>query len=640
MVIPKFSGIDDTTALVRELSWLLRHLDQDNITQYVTYNEEVFFDASGINPDFIKRFPNKIINSGFERFRPGETSPMYWTGDGVVTADSNFDGTYSLQLEPGEYIEQGILDDGVTSAGPDPDWWSAQQTRAAFKHKGGAVRVKVLLVSDDSTHTLTDNSDEDNEVSGSYIDYSAVENWEDGHHTFYFQPEAGAGRVKLRFENVDPTDSLYLDSIQMEPDFTGKWPSIYTYGPRSFPLEDIASPVPATVVVAASNSRDTNRADFVCDGVDDEVEIQAAVDALGTNGGSVVLLDGDFYFGSAEDGTTPVSVESEDMHVAIKGQGPGQTRLQHHSEHSPYWSNAIVVDNGEGSFFVLEDLSIYDMTVYVTDGGHCTFRNLYGHLGIEGWIPVIQVDEADNVTMSDCTFEGYEDGAWIVGGNLYREGHARVANCLFRTESRSGNPSLLVDNLRATITNCIFTGPGDDNEDSWPEALYVSCGGEGSVVSNCIFEHWGHGIAMTWNTEVTNCSFYSCTHAVWSLSGVSLHGGHGINLSNLKIRDSAHHAMLIEDTQEVHIRDCIITGTGTAAVDTYSHIKLTDETENVTVQGCVFRKRGAETLHCIEIDADCLDTWIGANDFRDGSTGAAVNDNGTDTDTATLPNKS
>jgi parallel beta-helix repeat protein len=52
----------------------------------------------------------------------------------------------------------------------------------------------------------------------------------------------------------------------------------------------------ATFVVAASNSmvQDKAMADYVCDGVNDHVEIQAALDALPASGGEVKLLDGTY----------------------------------------------------------------------------------------------------------------------------------------------------------------------------------------------------------------------------------------------------------------------------------------------------------------------------------------------------------
>ena len=207
----------------------------DERLQMIADNEFQFFDKHGLNPDFMKRFPNKIVNSGFEWYDEANDSPMYWTGNGVVTKDSNWEGTVALVLEPGQYIEQGDFPEGW-GAGADPAWWQEIQTRVSFKHKGGVVRVRVRLYSDDSDHTLTDNSDMDNIVSGSYLDYPVAPNWEDGHRTFYFMPIPSGGRVKVRFENVDPSANVYLDAVQMEPDFTGRWPSFYTGGPRSTSL--------------------------------------------------------------------------------------------------------------------------------------------------------------------------------------------------------------------------------------------------------------------------------------------------------------------------------------------------------------------------------------------------------------------
>ena len=52
----------------------------------------------------------------------------------------------------------------------------------------------------------------------------------------------------------------------------------------------------ATFVVAASDSKNKEKADYVCDGVDDQVEIQAAIDALPVSGGKISLSEGFFLF--------------------------------------------------------------------------------------------------------------------------------------------------------------------------------------------------------------------------------------------------------------------------------------------------------------------------------------------------------
>lgn len=50
----------------------------------------------------------------------------------------------------------------------------------------------------------------------------------------------------------------------------------------------------ATLVVCASNARNTTQCDYLADGVTDNVEIQAAIDALPAGGGKIVLSEGVF----------------------------------------------------------------------------------------------------------------------------------------------------------------------------------------------------------------------------------------------------------------------------------------------------------------------------------------------------------
>jgi hypothetical protein len=76
----------------------------------------------------------------------------------------------------------------------------------------------------------------------------------------------------------------------------------------------------ATKVVKASNASSSwnNQADYTCDGTGDNVEIQAALDALPAIGGRVVLSEGTFNITAAIQ--TP-------RHVSIVGQGRQGTKL-------------------------------------------------------------------------------------------------------------------------------------------------------------------------------------------------------------------------------------------------------------------------------------------------------------------------
>ena len=78
----------------------------------------------------------------------------------------------------------------------------------------------------------------------------------------------------------------------------------FTAGTYEGIFDEIGSGGPRTVrfVVGTSTAGWTlDDCDYLCDGTDDHVEIQQALDALPDDGGEVKPLDGTYYF---EDGVT------------------------------------------------------------------------------------------------------------------------------------------------------------------------------------------------------------------------------------------------------------------------------------------------------------------------------------------------
>ena len=70
----------------------------------------------------------------------------------------------------------------------------------------------------------------------------------------------------------------------------------------------IKSPSSATFVIAASDSLHPEHADYVCDGTDDQVQIQAAIDALPSTGGNVLLMEGTYIKGDVDGIDIPSNV--------------------------------------------------------------------------------------------------------------------------------------------------------------------------------------------------------------------------------------------------------------------------------------------------------------------------------------------
>lgn len=229
-------------------------------------NSEVLLNEWGMNPDFIKRFPNMVFNSGFEQHEeyaeatvryPG--LPLYWEGDGRCDTWASFEGNVSLELFPTQYIEQGWVDSSA-HAGADPNWWHNMQTRVSFRQKNGSVRVWVKLVSNNSNLLLIDNSVEP-AVTGEFLDYPFVINWEDGLRTFFFQPVLGGGKVKICFQAIGA--AVNIDAVQMEPDFNGKWASFYTPGKRSVGKSDTQVNQLSTTRYSSDHTLNSNDAQAV-----------------------------------------------------------------------------------------------------------------------------------------------------------------------------------------------------------------------------------------------------------------------------------------------------------------------------------------------------------------------------------------
>jgi len=189
----------------------------------------------GISPNFIKRYPNKVYNSSFNSYNPTTLEAYYWNG-GQIEFNSSFDDTTSLRLIQNEIcVQEQINGEGMH----DSAWWRNQNSRYSLRQKGGAIKVSVHKLSDNLPLTIVDNSG-DEEVSGLYLIYSAVDDWDNGYNTFYCINPIGTGKQYLKIQNIDTINS-YIDCIQVEPDFTEYYPSFYSYGPRSFTSADISS---------------------------------------------------------------------------------------------------------------------------------------------------------------------------------------------------------------------------------------------------------------------------------------------------------------------------------------------------------------------------------------------------------------
>ena len=259
----------------------------------------------------------------------------------------------------------------------------------------------------------------------------------------------------------------------------------------------------ASLVVAASDSSAKSRAqaDYVADGTADQVEIQAAIDALPAVGGTIVLSNGTFYISDTILLTKPVK---------LLGQGAGSTKLlkmadlpviKVHSSYAglqgieidgqrlsfPNSDNLIIGQGYWASWFRLTDLDIHDAggngilvdasqasAYFGLSQGIKLYRNgtglkltgsanasTYNQIDLFGNLDWgINLDSGSSNTFTGLTFQGSNQKAMLV--------HSGDANSIFGLYAEHSSPALQIDS-GAHHTTAVFsytTGDVIDNSDS------------------------------------------------------------------------------------------------------------------------------------------------------------------------------
>ncbi|MBU2578038.1 hypothetical protein KKA69_04380, partial [Patescibacteria group bacterium] len=138
----------------------------------------------------------------------------------------------------------------------------------------------------------------------------------------------------------------------------------------------VASLRSATYIIAASNSIDTTRADYVCDGINDEVQIQTAINLINAAGvgGKILFLEGSYNI------ATNITGQS---HIIFEG--------------------CNISNHGAGTIFNLS--GHVDMFTFTSET-NIMFRNIkfHGNYSTYGTHKILNFYNCDNVKLYDCNF--------------------------------------------------------------------------------------------------------------------------------------------------------------------------------------------------------------------------------------------
>ncbi len=309
----------------------------------------------------------------------------------------------------------------------------------------------------------------------------------------------------------------------------------------------ISQPIPPTpqshpqITVAASDASDLAKAqaDFVCDGVHDEVEIQAAFDALPAAGGEVVLTEGTFHLAPPDyGGVSPPS------HSTLRGQGEDKTVLHFSTFRSSVKLDREYADCADFTITGTGHLSVYsshhtirNVTVYDVDGSFQNSFYLYANSG-----RVVEDIEFDNCKAIDCDRWGF--GAWGYG----KVKNIRYLNCQAINCGRYGQFDGYGDGR--SPADCWDVGFSPSETCSAEDVLLLNCCAEGCWESgfhteyspsktiknlryvNCVSRnngqkektgagkcHWGAGFSTAPGVVVENCTSENNKYGYYSLAG-------------------------------------------------------------------------------------------------------------------------
>ena len=369
----------------------------------------------------------------------------------------------------------------------------------------------------------------------------------------------------------------FAESIQFVDNGVAK--SVYAYVNKNWiQLSSGGGAKTATIVVGPSSNSDSTGYDYVTDGTDDDVQIQAAIDALPTNGGRIILREGQYSC------TNTINIDKNG--VTLQGQGKG----------------TIVKVAAASSLNYLFYLGNN------TPSANTIIRDIYfdGNKANVGYLSGIVLNAAnENVEILGCYFVDslgncienlgtiLVDGCYFLnwlrqGSNKWAiatGGYEVIQNCYFSTDDING-AKYVGDRGTPIFTNNLVFVPDDYSTNAAFDTLYIcndnmffvgtgfqqvlisiphTCNNNyfdfgsgadpasyaillGDTVVGNYFEGYGPGVAIKADTRTT-------------ISGNTIFGTQG-------------HAIYCSESN-VSITNNIIHDAGQAADDTYSGIFLT-----------------------------------------------------------------
>ena len=277
----------------------------------------------------------------------------------------------------------------------------------------------------------------------------------------------------------------------------------FTAGTYEGIFNEIGSGGPRTVrfVVGTSTAGWTlDDCDYLCDGTDDHVEIQQALDALPDDGGEVKLLDGTYYF---EDGVTLTKDRT-----TLRGSGNSTKIILGEAVQSVKGVRIISLPK---NYCTVADISVdgnfqweYSVQgVYVEGNNNTitgnTFNSSYNGIHVVG-------GSNNTITGNTCN-NNYDDGIYVGGSNNTITGN--TCNDSYRGIYVGGSNNTITGNTCNSSYRGIYVGgsnntiTGNTCNNNYDDGIYVG-GNNNTITGNtCNNNYDGIYLSSSSNNTVT-----------------------------------------------------------------------------------------------------------------------------------------
>lgn len=346
-------------------------------------------------------------------------------------------------------------------------------------------------------------------------------------------------------------------------------------------VDDASKPKNSTtLIVAASNSLDTTRADYVCDGVDDQDEINQAISDLPAGGGRISLLEGQFDLSGA--------VIINKGGVALVGQGPATIlRVGDGAD-----CNAVELGTGAGAFtnILVADLLVDgNKTNQTINKTGILITGLVTDSAVAGcWVINVKRDgiyvttTADRNLITECNVTGCtRDGILVWGstrGNI-------VSNNVSYSNTRNGiwvgtGSNLVEGNL------CYSNGPDASNLGS---GIHIEFSGN-LVVGNHTYSNYYAEIVVWVGTKYNTVTGNYCVSGRGN--GISVFGANNTVTGN-SVYGCDYRGIFVGADYNTITGNVVLDNGQLGAGNVYSGIDLDDADYNIVTGNQCNDDRGA-----------------------------------------------